>query len=76
MSPNLSSDLLYDAVSKHYEAEKASAHATLQIYFNNAAGIGEHPQVVEEMVKQLEKLASAEDCLESLERNFHASKAA
>ena len=62
--------LLYNAISKHYEAEKATAIATLQTYFDNAAGIGEHPQVVEEMVKQTEKLASAEDCLETLERNF------
>lgn len=61
---------LYDALEAHYHAEATSAKATLDVYFTNAAGIGEHPQVVEEMTKQLEKLANAEDCLEALKKNF------
>ena len=63
--------LLYNALKSKYEAEKASALATLDVYFTNAVGIGEHPQMVEEMAKQLELLSNAEDCLESLGRNFH-----
>jgi hypothetical protein len=62
--------LLYNALKSKYEAEKASALATLDVYFTNAAGIGEHPQIVEEMAKQLELLANAKDCLESLDKNF------
>ena len=62
--------LLYNALKARYEAEKTSALATLDVYFTNAVGIGEHPQVVEEMAKQLELLANAEDCLESLDSNF------
>ena len=56
-------ELLYEALLKHYEGKKASAKATLAVYFDNAAGIGEHPQVVEEM-------ANAEDCIESIKRNL------
>lgn len=62
--------LLYNALKSKYEAQKAEALATLDVYYKNAAGIGEHPQIVEEMAKQLESLANAEDCLESLKRNF------
>ena len=62
--------LLYNALKSRYEAQKAEALATLDVYYKNAAGIGEHPQVVEEMAKQLESLANAEDCLESLKKNF------
>ena len=62
--------LLFNALKSKYEAEKTSALATLDVYFTNAAGIGEHPQIVEEMAKQLELLANAEDCLESLKKNF------
>ena len=47
------------------------AEATLQVYFTNAAGIGEHPQMIEEMTKQVEIMANAEDCIESLKRNFN-----
>ena len=62
--------LLYNALKSRYEAQKAEALATLDVYYRNATGIGEHPQVVEEMAKQLESLANAEDCLESLKKNF------
>ena len=62
--------VLHEALMAHFEAERTSALATLQVYYESSAGIGEHPQVVEEMVKQLEKLAAAEDALGSLQRNF------
>jgi len=54
---------LYQALKSKYESQRDEALATLEIYFNNPAGIGEHPQVVEEMSKALETLANAEDCL-------------
>ena len=63
-------EILYDALAKRYVAEKAEAEATLHVYFTDSAGIGEHPQIVEEMAKQLEKMANAEDCLETLRENF------
>jgi ribosomal protein S3 len=57
---------LHKALVSKYEAERDEALATLEVYYNNPAGIGEHPQVVEEMSKQVEKLANAEDCLNQL----------
>ena len=54
---------LYQALKSKYESQRDEALATLEVYFNNPAGIGEHPQVVEEMSKALEALANAEDCL-------------
>ena len=51
-----------------YEAERDEALATLEVYYTNPAGIGEHPQVVEEMAKQVEKLGNAEDCLNVLNK--------
>ena len=62
--------LLYNALKSKYEAQRAETLATLDVYLTNAAGIGEHPQIVEEMAKQLEGLANAEDCLESLKKNL------
>ena len=55
------------ALRTKYEAQAAEAEATLEVYFNNAAGIGEHPQIVEEMSKQIETLANAHDCLRVLD---------
>ena len=56
------------ALTSKYQAEKDEALATLEVYYNNPAGIGEHPQVVEEMSKMVEKLANADDCLEALNK--------
>ena len=64
---------LIKALKAKYKANAAEAEATIEIYLNNAVGIGEHPQVVEEMAKQLEKLSSADDNLKTLERYYEES---
>lgn len=61
-------DKLHKALVSRYEAQKYEAIATLEVYNTNAAGIGEHPQIIDEMSKQIEKLANAEDCLEALDK--------
>ena len=63
---NQTGTYIYAAIEAHYESELKSARATLEVYLNNAAGIGEHPQMVEEATKQVEKMANAKDCLEVL----------
>lgn len=62
---------MYQALVKKYEAELLNAKATLNIYFNNSVGIGEHPQHLEEMDILVDKMASARDKLESLKSNFN-----
>lgn len=62
--------IMYKALRNKFEAEQFEALATLHIYFENPAGIGEHPQIIEEMAKQFEKLSSAEDRLVSLKTHF------
>jgi hypothetical protein len=59
---------LHRALLSRYEAERDEALATLEVYYTNPAGIGEHPQVVEEMAKLVEKLGNAEDCLNVLNK--------
>ena len=40
------------------------------VYFNNAVGIGEHPQHIEEMDKLIAKMVDANDKLTLLEKEF------
>ena len=61
-------DKLNKALKSRYTAQRDEALATLGVYYSNPAGIGEHPQIVEEMAKQLEKLANAQDCLSELDK--------
>ena len=65
-------ELIYKSLKAKAESEKAEALATLSIYFQNPAGIGEHPQMMEEAYKQLGKLAAANDNLENLEAYWSA----
>jgi len=59
---------LHRALVARYEAQRDEALATLEVYYTNPAGIGEHPQVVDEMSKMVEKIGNAEDCLNVLNK--------
>ena len=58
---------LIQALEDKYEAEISSAHATINIYLTNPVGIGEHPQHLIEIDKQLDKIAQAEEKLDALD---------
>ena len=58
---------ILDALEARYEAQIAEAHATIKIYLENSVGIGEHPQHLDEVDKQFEKIATAQEKLEVLE---------
>jgi hypothetical protein len=46
---------LLDALEARYEAQVSEADAIIKIYLENSVGIGEHPQHIEEIDKQLQK---------------------
>lgn len=52
---------LVEALIKKLEGEIAMARANIQVYTKNAAGIGEHPDIVEAIEMQIAKIAEAED---------------
>jgi len=62
---------LFKALAKKYEAQIAEGYATLIVYFDNSVGIGEHPQHLQEMDKQLELISTAEEKLQSLNKHFN-----
>ncbi len=65
---------ILDALRAKYEAERAEADATANIYLDNSVGIGEHPQHIEEVNKQIEKIANAKEKLDILDE-FEPEKA-
>jgi len=52
---------MLEALEKKYEADIAAADTVIQIYLNSSVGIGEHPQHLEEIDKQLSKIVEAEE---------------
>lgn len=64
---------LIDALQARYEAEIAEADATINIYLTNSVGIGEHPQFVDEIDKQVQRIADAQEKIEVL-KSFEPEK--
>ena len=58
---------IIDALEARYEAQILEADATLKIYLESSVGIGEHPQHIDEVDKLIEKIATAEEKLKTLE---------
>ena len=58
---------ILNALKAKYEAEIAEADATANIYLDNSVGIGEHPQHIEEVNKQIEKIAAAKEKIDVLD---------
>tara|TARA_R100001509_G_scaffold164919_1_gene144235 strand:- start:1363 stop:1569 length:207 start_codon:yes stop_codon:yes gene_type:complete len=50
---------ILEALVATYVAEEKTAGTNLNNYLNNAAGIGEHPDIVAEAKKLVEKIGSA-----------------
>jgi len=62
--------LKVQALRAKYQAQRLEALATLEIYMKNSVGIGEHPQVIEEMDKLVKSVDEADGCIETLDRIF------
>ena len=59
---------ILEALEAKYNAQIAEADATIKIYLENSVGIGEHPQHIDEIDKQLQRISEAEEKLEALKR--------
>ena len=57
---------ILDALEARYEAQIAEADATIKIYLENSVGIGEHPQHIDEIDKQFQKIADAQEKLKAI----------
>ena len=58
---------IIDALEDRYNAQISEADATLKIYLEHSVGIGEHPQHIEEIDKQIQKIADAQEKLRVIE---------
>jgi len=65
------STLKYDALIKRYEADIAEAKAILEVYFTSSVGVGEHPQIIDEMNRQVGIIADAQGRLHALQASVN-----
>ena len=61
-------EALIKAALLHFEAIKVRAEANLEVYLTRATGVGEHPDLVEEVVKLTKIITEADEAIKYLER--------
>ncbi len=59
-------DVIVDALEKKYEAQMAQAEANVKVYMENPVGVGEHPNIVQEVEKLLNEIKDAKEMLNEL----------
>ena len=55
------------AALSHYESESRTHRANLMVYLSNPVGVGEHPNIVEEVVNLTKLITEAEENIRTLE---------
>ena len=68
-------EALIEAARKQAEGEIAVHIANIKVYQTMPAGIGEHSDVTEAVIEELNKLAAANDRLEMIEKYIDELKA-
>ncbi len=58
---------ILEALEARYNAQMAESDATIKIYLENSVGIGDHPQHIDEVDKQLTKITEAQEKLKELQ---------
>ena len=59
-------EVIVDALEKKYEAQMAQAEANIKVYMENPVGVGEHPNIVDEVEKLLKQIKDAKEMLDEL----------
>ena len=59
-------DVIVDALEKKYEAQMAQAEANVKVFLENPVGVGEHPNIVQEVEKLLKQIKDAKEMLDEL----------
>jgi hypothetical protein len=63
-------EAIIDALISHARGHIEKHRLNVEIYLNNPAGIGEHPDVLESIESELKIIAEYEDQIEVLKKYF------
>jgi uncharacterized protein (DUF342 family) len=61
---------LLEAAVMHFRAIKLREEANLSIYLKHSSGIGEHPDILSEIIKLTQQINEAEECIVYLEKRL------
>lgn len=63
-------DDIVNAMIAHAKGHIAKHKANVEIYLQNAVGVGEHPDILESIEKELDLIAQYDDQVEMLNKYF------
>ena len=66
----MNSEPFYKAALSYWEAQKREAIATLNLYFSNSVGIGEHSDVMAAIDGEINSIAQAHEKIEIINHYF------
>ena len=61
---------MIEALKAHAQAHIDKHKMNVEVYLNNPVGVGEHPQIMDSIEKELDEIATYMDQLEVLNKHF------
>ena len=65
---DMKENLFVTALKQHFLSQRQEAIAVLSLYLSNPVAIGDHPDILKILIEYTEKIAHADDCLETLDK--------
>ena len=63
-------EILLEALRSHAQGHVDKHKANVEVYLHNAVGVGEHPDIIEAIEKELKVIAEYDDQLQIIEKYF------
>jgi hypothetical protein len=70
----IKNNTLVSAAISYYEAQRAEAIASLEVFLENPVGVADHSNFLDEVKKWTEVLSSAEENIKVLKQHFSKKK--
>jgi hypothetical protein len=71
MEKNEVGSLFLQAAKKRLEAKVKNAEAKVNLYLTEPVGVGEHPEITDEIIKAAEEGAHAQDVLNFINKRWN-----
>ena len=62
--------IILNALKAYYVGEIGKHKANIEVFLENPAGVGDHPDVIETLSKEVMAVAEFEDALQVLDKHF------
>lgn len=63
-------EMLIQAVRAHASGHIQKHKANLEVFLSNAVGVGEHPDIIDSIEKELDEIARYNDQVEMIDKYF------